>query len=542
MVVENLSRTNGRTLVYFVLSTTASPLQYDGNHIGAHGDATYEYVVVGGGTAGLTIASRLAEFASVAIIEAGGYHEVSYGNASVVPLYSLTKIDVIDPTSTFPRRPEIDWELLTVPQTNASRQIVHYAQGKTLGGSSALNTMSYLRSTKGAYQRWIDEVGDDSYIFEILLPFFKRSVRLAPPNLALRDASNATPEYDLTAYGPGSPLNISWNNWVDPTLTWLAKSVQSIGLPVNSKGFSSGELDGGAWLPSTIDPAHATRESSQTSFLDHAIANAGIKVYPWTIATKVICDGKKATGVNVTTNGTQYTLSATKEIIVSAGVFNSPKLLMLSGIGPQETLKSFNTSIVADLPEVGQNPPGSARSSTPVPEDAAGSYSSAPGYISYERLPTDLRETLALGSISATRTRTFFWGSVTLTSSNYTDNPVIDLGWFSNAADAEVLIAGIRRLRQAWGSEAALSIRLGTEVRPGVSVQTDDEILNYIKNNTNTIWHASSTCSMGSAGNPKAVGLRVVDLSIIPYSSPGHPQATVYALVEKLASDIESNH
>ncbi|KAH8204482.1 hypothetical protein TruAng_001398 [Truncatella angustata] len=500
-------------------------------------------VLVGGGTAGLTIASRLAEFASVAIIEAGGYHEVSYGNASVVPLYSLTKIDVIDPTSTFPRRPEIDWELLTVPQTNASGQIVHYAQGKTLGGSSALNTMSYLRSTKGAYQRWADEVGDDSYTFEILLPFFKRSVRLAPPNLALRDASNATPEYDLTAYGPGSPLNISWNNWVDPTLTWLAKSVQSIGLPVNSKGFSSGELDGGAWLPSTIDPAHATRESSQTSFLDHAIANAGIKVYPWTIATKVICDGKKATGVNVTTNGTQYTLSATKEIIVSAGVFNSPKLLMLSGIGPQETLKSFNTSVVADLPGVGQNlqdpvsvnvgnffntangqsiitNPAAEREALLQYQKTQPAHTAPPLEPTLEMLkgfPSDFPDLQyivgtylntngsALGSISATRTRTFFWGSVTLTSSNYTDNPVIDLGWFSNAADAEVLIAGIRRLRQAWGSEAALSIRLGTEVRPGVSVQTDDEILNYIKNNTNTIWHASSTCSMGSAGNPKAV-------------------------------------
>ena len=98
---------------------------------------------------------------------------------------------------------------------------------------------------------------DKSYNFDNLLPFFKKSVRLTPPNLAKRGAANATPEYDASGFGHGSPLDVSWNNWVDPTLTWLAKSLQAIGIPVNPKGFSSGELNGGAWLPSTIDPAHS---------------------------------------------------------------------------------------------------------------------------------------------------------------------------------------------------------------------------------------------------------------------------------------------
>lgn len=243
----------------------------------------------------------------------------------------MTRIDVIDPTPNFPRRPEIDWEFLTVPQTNAGGRAIHYAQGKTLGGTSALNTMSYLRSTKSAYRRWAEIVGDDSYTFENLVPFFKRSVRLTPPNLEKRKTANAKPEYDASAYGDGSPLDVSWNNWVDPTLTWLAKSLQAIGIVVNPKGFSSGELKGGAWLPSTIDPAHATRESAQTSFLEHAIATTKIKVYPHSVATKVLFERGKAIGVRVDTNGTIYTLHAKKEVIVSAGVFNSPKLLLLSG-------------------------------------------------------------------------------------------------------------------------------------------------------------------------------------------------------------------
>jgi choline dehydrogenase len=243
----------------------------------------------------------------------------------------LTGIDVIDPSETFPHRPEIDWELLTQPQTNAGNRVVHYAQGKTLGGSSALNTMSYVRSSASAYQRWADLVDDSSYSFDKLLPFFKKSVRLTPPNLAKRNAVNATPEYDPNSFGNGSPLDVSWNNWVDPTITWLAKSLQAIGLTINLKGWSAGELNGGSWVPSTIDPEHATRESSQTSFLNYASENTQLVVYPHSQATKILFDGTTATGVRVDTNGTIYTLSASKEVILSAGVFHSPQILMVSG-------------------------------------------------------------------------------------------------------------------------------------------------------------------------------------------------------------------
>jgi choline dehydrogenase len=465
--------------------------------------------------------------------------------------------------------------------------------------------MSYLRSTKGAYRRWADLVEDSSFTFDNLLPYFKKSVHLTPPNLAKRNAPNATPEYDLNAYGNGSPLDVSWNNWVDPTLSWLAKSLQAVGIAVNPKGFSSGELRGGAWLPSTIDPAHATRESSQTSFLNYAIEKTNIKVYPHTLATKILFNGKKAKSVQVNSDGTVYTLSANKEVIVSAGVFNSPKLLMLSGIGPKATLDTFNIPVISDLRGVGKNlqdpisinvghfvntPNGQSYIANPATEpealrqyqeEAAGPYSSAAGYISYERLPDELRNTLsaetlekldnflpdgpdaqyivgtflrangsAMGSISATITRTFSRGSVTITSGDYTSPPSIDLGWFTDPADAEVLIAGIKRLRQAWSSAPALSIRLGAEVTPGDAVQTDEQILNYIKNSANMIWHASSTCSMGKRGDVNAVvdskarvfgveGLRVVDMSVVPFALPGHSQANMYMLAEKIADSIK---
>lgn len=287
--------------------------------------------VVGGGTAGLTIAARLAEVASVAVVEAGGYFETYYGNASIVPLHALTKLDVVDPSENFPHRPEIDWELTTVPQVNANNRIIHYAQGKTLGGSSALNSMSYVRSSAAAYQQWADMVGDDSYKFSNLLPHFKESVRLTPPNLEKRNAANATPEYDTRVYGNGAPLDVSWNNWVDPTITWLAKAMQTVGMKINPKGWSAGDLNGGSWVPSTIDPAHATRESAQASFLQYALANTSLQVYPHSTVTKILFNGTTTRGVRVETNGTVYKLSARKEVIVSAGTFHSPQLLMVSG-------------------------------------------------------------------------------------------------------------------------------------------------------------------------------------------------------------------
>lgn len=308
--------------------------------------------VVGGGTAGLTIAARLAETASVAVVEAGGYYQIDYGNVSVVPLNGVIAADILDPSINFPRRPYIDWELVTQPIVNANNRVLHYAQGKTLGGSSALNIMSYTRSSRSSYQRWADLVGDSSYTFDNLLPFYKKSVRLTPPNLTKRNAANATPEYDPNSFGDGGPLDVSWNNWVDPTLTWLAKTLQAMGITINPKGLSAGDLSGGSWTPSTIDPAHATRESSQTSFMEYALANTNLKVYHHSIVSKILFKGKKATGVSVSTNGTAaYTLSAKKEIILSAGVFHSPQLLMLSGKSLQSRSVTSSHIIQASVPK-----------------------------------------------------------------------------------------------------------------------------------------------------------------------------------------------
>ncbi|KAF2177983.1 GMC oxidoreductase [Zopfia rhizophila CBS 207.26] len=577
---------------------------------GGPGNASYDYVVIGGGTAGLALASRLSASASVAVIEAGGIYEQDNGNQSIVPYYGLT-MPFLATTEDYPRQPLMDWGLLSTPQPSAGNRRIHYAQGKTLGGSSAINTMAYHRGTIGSYQRWADLVGDQSYTFDKILPYFKRSCTLTPPNLQKRNAPNATVLYDPSAFDNSlnGPLQVSWGNWVDPTQSWLARALQAIGQTLNPSGFSSGKVSGGAWVPSTIDPKDATRSSSESSYLRSVLEKkkAGITVHLHSQATKILFnDDKKATGVAVSTEGRGYVISAKKEVILSAGVFHSPQLLMLSGIGPAATLSAYSIGILSDLPGVGQNlwdqiffnvlrgisvPNTGTYLATPAQQavalqqyfsNAAGPYSSAGGYLSFEKLPpkslaglssrtasllsqfpsdwpeieyiasgfpSGIANLTTIGAISATLLTPLSRGNVTIRSASISDPPVIDLGWLSDAADGETFVAAFKRVREAWNSPVIANITVGPEIVPGDSVFSDADILAFIRQSAQPIWHASSTCAMGKAGEKGAVvdtkarvfgvkGLRVVDNSITPLSVPGHPQSTVYMLAEKIAEDI----
>ncbi|PGH15612.1 hypothetical protein AJ80_05476 [Polytolypa hystricis UAMH7299] len=571
-------------------------------------NATYDYVVIGGGTGGLAIASRLAENASVAVIEAGGIYEIDNGNRSVVPLYGLTQIPFIDTSPNFPPSPWMDWVLIAEAGADAADRQIHYAQGKTLGGSTSFNTMAYHRAPKGAYQRWADGVDDDSYTFDNLLPYFRKSCTLTGPNQSKRKATNTTINYDSNMCGDsGGPVKVSWNNWVDPALTWLAAAVQTLSLPISPEGFSSGKITGhSAWIPMTIDPKDATRSSAETSYGREAFRH-NMMIYPRTQATKILFNAnKKATGVEVSTMGVPYTISAANEVILSAGVFHSPHLLMVSGIGPAATLQAHNIPIINDLPGVGQNlwdpisigsiyvvnvAGGATIAADPANwpsilqeylQDAAGPYSSAAGFLAFEKIPSSLRSGLSnktltdldsfpadwpeleyiagtfpmsdgstIASISCTIQKPISRGSIDIMSSNISHPPAISLNWLSSPTDQEVVVTAVKRLRQVWSSVPASMIKVGDEIAPGGNVQTDAEILEYVRGAANPLWHASGTCKMGKAGNVNAVvdsharvfgvtGLRVVDTSAFPFALPAHPQGTLYAFAEKIADDIKN--
>ena len=170
---------------------------------------------------------------------------------------------------------------------------------------------------------------------------------------------NSSVEYDHEAFnnslGYHQPLQVGWQNWATPLASWVQKAFTAVGIATDPAGFNSGTLDGASWCPSTIDPAQR-RSSSQTSFLDYALGTTSLKVYTNAMAKQILMsDNNTARGVLVNSGNYNFTLSTKKEVIVSAGAFQSPQLLMVSGIGARDTLQQYGIPVRKHLPGVGQN-------------------------------------------------------------------------------------------------------------------------------------------------------------------------------------------
>ncbi|KAM5430032.1 hypothetical protein McanCB21832_006960 [Microsporum canis] len=574
-----------------------------GSSFGVPGrNQTFAYVIVGGGNAGLTLATRLAEQQTgrVAVIEAGSFYEIGNGNISEVPatdgMYAGKAKDDWQPL--------VDWGYITTPQAGAHGEEIHYPRGKCLGGSSARNYMAYQRGTKSSYATWARLVGDASYTFDRFLPSFEKSLKFTPPNMDLR-FKNGTPEYDPTVLGDSSgPLSLTFSNYVQAFGTWATKGFTAMGIPI-IKGFQSGSLLGQSYSMFTINATTMTRDSSETSFLRRGLAYPNYMVYQSTMAKRIIFDGdRKATGVIVDTQGLEYVLSATKEVILSAGVFGSPQLLMVSGIGPAETLQKYGIPVIADRPGVGQNMQDhiyfgpsyrvnaptfssfnnaafAAQAARDFNERAAGMYTNpTTDAIAWEKVPGPLRSTLSNSTLKDLASFPDDWpeleyislgaylgymndstkgdpndgynyaslavalctplsrGNLTIQSPDAGVHPLINPNFLTHRADIEVAIAGFKRVRAFWQSEAMKPFVIGEEAFPGMHIQTDAQIEDIIRRSFQTIYHAACTCSMGRRNDKNAVvdshsrvigvqGLRVVDASAFPILPPGHPMATV---------------
>lgn len=234
---------------------------------------------------------------------------------------------------------------------------VHYARGKCFGGSSARNFMAYQRGNKQAYDMWADMVGDSSYTWDSLLHYFQKSLDFTPPDSRKR-ASNATPAYDVDSIqgslGGGGPVAVTFSNYAQAIASWAQKGLAEIGIkPI--QGFTSGNLFGSSYVLQTIEAENQSRESSETAFLQPALERNNLVMFSHSLAKRIVFKGNTATGVLVNTEGKEYTLSAKNEVILSAGVFQSPQLLMVSGVGPAETLRKYGIPVIADRPGIGQN-------------------------------------------------------------------------------------------------------------------------------------------------------------------------------------------
>lgn len=205
---------------------------------------------------------------------------------------------------------------------------------------------------------WADLVQDQRYTFDNVLPYFKRTVQFAPPNKRLR-SRNVTVLFDGEAFDPhGQPLHVTYSNYGMPFSSWVKRGLEAVGIH-ETKDFNSGSLNGSQFSSSTIRSSDQTRSSSESAFFGSSSARTlfgRLKVYKSTLAKRILFDSqKRATGVRVRTGLLTYTLSARREVILSAGAFQSPQLLMVSGIGPVDILEGHEIEVISNLPGVGQN-------------------------------------------------------------------------------------------------------------------------------------------------------------------------------------------
>lgn len=462
----------------------------------------------------------------------------------------------------FPQ-PLIDWGLYTEPQV--SGEVLRYTQGKNLGGSSGRNQMLYHRATKGSYDMFADHVGDKAYTYANMEKFFKRSMNFS--DNAERRSADYNPTYDASAFSPeGGPLRVTYGAEANPFSEYGPAAFSAVGMQPQN-GSSSGVLDGYAWWQYTIDPETGLRSSSESSFLTKAFERTSLTTYLNAQARNIIFKNGTATGVNVTINGMYpFTLAARKEVIVSAGVWHSPQLLMVSGIGPADTLKEFDISVVSDLQGVGQNmwdtcaingpryeielPEFTAMAAIPEADrmhqavqslltNATGPLTNeGSNVVGWYRFPESRRNNLTAaarealakfpsdwpevefnlatseptvsyngsskltGSIGALLIKPLSRGNMTIRSASNLDPPVVNPNWLRDPIDQEVAVQAYKAAREMW---QAITVRKGEELFPGTNVTTDAQLLETVISQVSVIHHSSASCAMGKSDNPDAV-------------------------------------
>ncbi|EAU36858.1 predicted protein [Aspergillus terreus NIH2624] len=538
-----------------------------GNSFGQPGvNATYDYIVVGGGTAGNAIAARLAldpANYSVAVVEAGSFYEILNSNRTQVPGYDFYSALANFVGGSFESL--TNFGLLTAPQGGYNgREII-----------SASNYMGYARATVGTFDQWSKVVDDDFWSWDNVYPAYKKSCNFTPPNYDKIDPSFNI-SYDPSAFeSAGGPLQVSYGNYLGPYGPYLEESLDKLGFD-RIPGLSSGRLIGYATITAAIDPREATRSSSETSFLQLAAQNSKIKLYPQTLGSRVLFDeNNRATGVEVQTNSLmsnfKYHLRANKEVIVSAGT-DQPWMAL-----------SYKVNVTTGTQVAAGNPEVSAARVEEYLYNQTGLLSSIGGgqALAFEKFPASYRQefsqstrdfldtfpsdwpevnylSLEYGSypsdlgpndnyltIGSALLTTSAQGNLTIQSADIADPPIISPNWLLDQGDQEQAIAALQRIREI----AFNSTIVEEEYLPGPNVTTRAEILDWLKNNMSLIYHATSSCKMGASNDTTAVvdsrarvrgvtGLRVVDASAFPFVPPGFPMATVYMFAEKIAESI----
>lgn len=528
-----------------------------------------DVVVVGAGSAGATLAARLSEDPTlqVMLIEAGKPSRYPWLN---IPIGYFKTVG----------HPQFDWGFQTDPEPEMADRRLPWPRGKGLGGSSLINGMLYLRGHRRDYDQW-RAMGNEGWGWQDVLPYFQRSMHAEQTKGA--------------ADGQGGPLWIS-DLPTDPLSDAFIEAAGLCGM-ARTHDFNQGDNQGAGYF--RMNTRNGVRMSTGKAYLDPARSRKNLRVISGAQALQILTQGQRATGLKILCDGKPQTVRARHEVVLCAGAIQTPQLLQLSGIGPAHLLGRHGVDVVHDLPGVGENlqdhlqvrPAYRCQNVVTLNDIAnstwrsaleflryqttrqgalrngvyrAGAFFSAGqdadphwpnaqihfGLVSFER-PHQPPHPFPGVTLSACILRPHSRGRIAITSNDPLQSPSIQAGYLSHQQDRTLAVALVRKMRDI-ASAQPLSRFVVEEHEPGSALQSDAEILEWVRRRAGSIFHPVGTCAMGPASDPMAVvdarlrvhglrGLRVVDGSIMPRIVSGNTNAPIIMLAERAADLIQED-